>query len=65
MLAFQFLFADLEVPNVEVAKNRYVVGMFFTKYACNSVPNVYMLYMIISFTLVVSLLNRACESVKN
>ncbi len=46
MLAFQFLFADLEVPNLEVGKNRYVVGMFSTKYACNRVPNVYMLYMI-------------------
>ncbi len=55
MLAFQFLFADLEVPNLEVGKNRYVVGMFSTKYACNRVPNVYMLYMIFSFTLVVSL----------
>ncbi len=60
MLAFQFLFADLEV-----AKNRYVVGMFFTRYACNRVPNVYMLYMIISFTLVASFLNGACENVKN
>ena len=55
MLAFQFLFADLEVPNLEGGKNRYVVGMFSTKYACNRVSNVYMLYMILSFTLVVSL----------
>ena len=35
ILAFQFLFADLQVPNLEVGKNRYVVGMFFTKYACS------------------------------